>query len=168
MTSESARWWVVDTSSIIEIDSFFESPQSAAAGDDALDKILAGMEELAAAGRLLLPIQVRNECQSRRVADFAERAFEACRGQQPSYEAIREVMACAGDVVSLSDENDVADPWVLAQALEMSRQHDSVWLVTEDRRDRLPKKLSLMTAAHRLRLDVCRAFVMLREEQLWP
>lgn len=168
MSTARHRRWVLDTSSILEIDRFFDSPDSASAGAGVLGGILNGLAGMAADGRLFLPVQVRDECRSPRVAEFAERTHRECSDLEPSYQTIREVMACVGDVVSLTDEADVADPWVLAQAIELSREGSEVWLVTEDRRDRLPKKLSLMTAAERLGIDACRVFWMLKEEGLWP
>jgi hypothetical protein len=157
---------VLDTSSIIEVDSFFDSPDSASAGNDALDDVLGGMLELASAGRIVLPSQVRDECKSPRVREFAEAAYRECSDLQPSYESLREVMAVAGNLIALNDERDVADPWVLAQALELGRSGHETWVVTEDRRDRPPKKISLMSAARRLDLPAVRVFHLLREEEI--
>lgn len=162
-----SRLWVLDTSSIMEVDRFFESPDAASAGNDALDEVLDGMLELAGRGRVVLPSQVRDECKSPRVRAFADAAYRECSDLQPDYESLREVMAAAGNLIALNDERDVADPWVLAQALELSRSGHETWVVTEDRKDRPPKKISLMSAAYRLDLPAVRVFHLLREESIW-
>ena len=58
-------------------------------------------------------------------------------------------MSIAGDVVDEGLEREQADPYVLAQALEMEWEAE-VRVVTEDRIDRLPIKIAMTTACERL------------------
>ena len=61
----------------------------------------------------------------------------------------------APDVIEEDAENDPADPYVLALALQLWRENeaDECYVVTEDNVDRVPLKISIRTACARLGLN---------------
>lgn len=71
----------------------------------------------------------------------------------PTDETMRRVMAEAGEVIGDDREEETADPYVLAHALELENEGHEVVVVTEDRVDRMPLKLSMVTACGRLALS---------------
>ena len=109
-------------------------------------------------GEVCFPKAVRDELRNSRHHDTPEtwalNAYEYLeRSFEPSMDTVSEVMDAAGDVVEEDDEGDPADPYVLAQALELKRAGQEVRVVTEDRIDRLPLKIAMTTACLRLDLD---------------
>ena len=61
----------------------------------------------------------------------------------------------APDVIEEDAENDPADPYVLALALQLWRENEAeeCYVVTEDNVDRVPLKISIRTACTRLGLN---------------
>ena len=61
----------------------------------------------------------------------------------------------AADVIEASAENDPADPYVLALALQLWRGNEAgeCYVVTEDKVDRAPIKISIRMACLRLGLN---------------
>ena len=61
----------------------------------------------------------------------------------------------APDVIEENAENDPADPYVLALALQLWRENkaEEYYVVTEDKVDRVPLKISIRTACTRLGLN---------------
>ena len=69
---------------------------------------------------------------------------------------VAEVMAVAGDLVEADAEGDPADPYVLAQALDLQRRGaGDVLVVTKDQLDKPSVKISMATACGRLGLSYC-------------
>jgi hypothetical protein len=60
------------------------------------------------------------------------------------------VMETAGDVVDASKDEEDADPYVLALALQLQSIGYEVRVVTSDVVDRIPIRISLETACHRM------------------
>jgi hypothetical protein len=77
-----------------------------------------------------------------------------CHPLDVDYEHIERVMAIAPDLVEEDAPGDPADPYVLALALQLSVTHTDVRVVTSDRRDRLPLKISMVTACARFHIEV--------------
>lgn len=65
-------------------------------------------------------------------------------------------MRDAGNVVDPNKETDPADPYVLALALQLQDQGNSVRVVTEDWKDRPPLKISMITASATLSVPCVR------------
>ena len=99
---------------------------------------------------------MRNERHHDTPETWALNAYEYVPNSlEPSMDTVIEVMDLAGEVVEADAEGDPADPYVLAQALEIERSGRNVRVVTEDRTDRLPLKIAMTTACEKLGLDPC-------------
>ena len=87
---------------------------------------------------------------------WALNAFEHVpRSFEPSTDAVSRVMDVAGEGVEADAEGEPADPYVLAQALELqSGDWADVVVVTKDREDR-GDKIAMTTACVRLGLAYC-------------
>lgn len=118
------------------------------------------LEELVASGRITFPRQVAREVGGQRHIDLPEAwalgiepDIVVRRSPDPRY--LEEVMAVAADVIEANAENDPADPYVLALALQLWRENEAedCYVVTEDQVDRLPIKISIRTACMRLGLN---------------
>ena len=74
---------------------------------------------------------------------------------EPSYEAVAEVLAVA-QLVDTEAEDEVADPWVVAMAVELrdAYREARVVVASDDVVDRLPQKESIATACERLGIEV--------------
>lgn len=66
------------------------------------------------------------------------------------YQVLGMVMETAGDVVDASKDEEDADPYVLALALQLQSIGYEVRVVTSDVVDRIPIRISLETACHRM------------------
>lgn len=82
------------------------------------------------------------------------------RYPQPSLESLVEVLDVAEQLVEADqddDDREVADPYVAALAVELLGRYPEaeIVVVTDDRVDRLPVKLSLATACDRLKVTRC-------------
>lgn len=73
---------------------------------------------------------------------------------EPDYETVAEVLGVA-QLVDLEAEDEVADPWVVAMALELREAHPGarVIVASDDVVDRLPQKESIGTACERLHIE---------------
>lgn len=118
------------------------------------------LEGLVKDGRITFPRQVTREVAGQRHIDLPEAwalGVEPDIGilRSPDHAYIEEVMRVAGDVIEADAENDPADPYVLALALQLWREsHASdCHLVSEDKVDRVPVKISIRTACVRLGLN---------------
>lgn len=118
------------------------------------------LEELVKGRRITFPPQVTREVAGQRHIDLAEAwalgvepNIVARRIPDPEY--VEDVMEVAADVVEADAENDPADPYVLALALQLWREHEprDCYVVSEDKVDRLPLKISIRTACRRLGLN---------------
>ena len=149
---DSSLAWVavLDTSSIIEAKRLI-APQRQWA-------FFERLKEMVQSGEVCFPKAVRDELRNERHHDTPEtwalNEYEHVpRALEPSIETVAEVMDVAGGVVEADAEGDPADPYVLAQALEMKGRGRAVRVVTEDRVDRLPLKIAMTTACERLGLE---------------
>lgn len=68
------------------------------------------------------------------------------------YEYIRRVMKVAPNLVEANQQKEVADPYVVALAMQLVAGGESVEVVTDDLVDHLPSKIALGTACDRLKL----------------
>ena len=123
-------------------------------------RFFESMKVLVQSGQVCFPKAVRNELQQARHVDTPEAwALDACDYVQHSYDpdvaTVAEVMQFTGDVVDADAEGEPADPYVLAKALEIQRSGRAARVVTEEHVDRLPIKISMVTACERLGLNAC-------------
>ena len=112
------------------------------------------LKEMVQRGEVCFPPEVKNELQVGKHIDTPEAwaldVWRAVRCPAPHVNTLAHVMQVAGDVVDEGLEREQADPYVLAQALEMRGLGARV--ITEDRTDRLPIKIALTTACDRLEI----------------
>ena len=135
--------WIIDSSALIQT--------KRAIAAHCQWSFLERLKLMVDAGQVCFPKAVRNELQVARHVDTPEAwALDVCSLVQHSYEpqdqTVAEVMAAAGAVVDADAEGDPADPYVLAQALEIQRVGREVCVVTNDLVDRMPIKISMLTA----------------------
>lgn len=115
-----------------------------------------GLSFLLSAGQVAYPPQVAREMTRVQYPDTPGAWIASERGtrryHEPGDTTVAEVMNAAPDLVDPLDESDPADPYVLAMALEIKRQHpDSmVVVVTNDFVDRRPVKSSLASACEKM------------------
>ena len=113
------------------------------------------LKEMVQRGEVCFPPEVKNELQVGKHVDTPEAwaldVWRAVRCPPPHVNALAHVMQIAGDVVDEGSEREEADPYVLAQALEMRGLGACV--ITEDRVDRLPLKIAMTTACDRLDIE---------------
>ncbi len=118
------------------------------------------LEELVESGRITFLRQVAREVGGQRHTDLPEAwalgvESDIVARRRPDPEYVEKVMAKAGDVIEANAENDPADPYVLALALQLWTENEAreCYVVTEDKVDRAPIKISMRTACVRLGLD---------------
>lgn len=125
--------------------------------------LLLRMSELVRSGALTFPKQVAQELADGKHPDapgaWVNNAKRDVRHRQPSEDTLAKVLEVAPEVVDLeaTNEREVADPYVAAMAVEIEARHNGcrVVVATNDVVDRLPLKLSLLTACSRLGIEVC-------------
>ena len=117
------------------------------------------MEQMIEQRKITFPRKVTREIRGQKHTDLPEawvlgvdRKIVLDREPRPEY--LEEVMDRAGDVIESDADSDPADPYVLALALQMWRANMNIIVVTEDIKDRLPLKISIKTACHRLGLPM--------------
>jgi hypothetical protein len=144
--------WVLDTSSLVEMKHVALADQW---------EIFKAMEAMVEGGELALARHVVREVSK---IDFPDvpgawangMASKLYHPAEASYAVLEEVMTVAGNVVGADDPGDPADPYVLALALELSRSGQAITVVSEDRVDRLPLKISMRTGCALIGLPWCR------------
>ena len=139
--------WIVDTSALVN----FKTLIGVSDQWDAF-KLL---EQLVEQGRIAMPRQVVNEASEIAHPDLPGAWAPGVRSrlQYPldvDYEHLQQVMREAGDVVDPSKSSEDADPYVLAQAVQLRGGGLDVVVVTDDTVDRMPIRISLTTACGRL------------------
>jgi len=144
---EEGPVWIVDTSALIN----FKTLIGVSDQWDAF-KLL---EQLVEQGRIAMPRQVVNEASEIAHPDLPGAWAPGVRSRlryplDVDYEHIQRVMREAGDVVDPNKSSEDADPYVLAQAMQLQAQGLEVVVVTDDDVDRMPIKISLTTACSRL------------------
>ena len=115
------------------------------------------LEDLVTSGSITFPRQVAREVGGQRHTDLPEAwtlgvERDIVIRREPDSHYVEEVMRTAGNVIEEYAENDPADPYVLALALQLWRESEAreCYIVTEDVVDRLPLKISIRTACLRL------------------
>jgi Domain of unknown function (DUF4411) len=140
---------LLDTSSIIDI-------KKQVPVDKQWD-LFRRLEDLVDAGEIAMPRQVIRE-----VVEVAHPDAPGvwARGMQRrlqhpldvDYEYVKEVMRVAPNLVEANQQKDVADPYVVALALQLRAAGEQVEIVTDDVNDHLPIKIALATACDRCKL----------------
>lgn len=119
---------------------------------------LLRLTELVEQGVVGWPRYVKKEVTDARHPD-APGAWLAAQTSQPfpepAYESVAQVLAVA-QLVDTEAEDEVADPWVVAMALDLRETHPGARVVvsSDDVVDRLPQKESIGTACERLQLEM--------------
>lgn len=120
-------------------------------------EFLEAMGRLVGSGRLAYPRQVVKELAEGQHPDAPGAWITSkklkVRHSQPQDATLARVLAVAPVVdVEATDDREVADPYILAMAVEIQERHPGLWaaVATEDVVDRLPAKLSLATGCERL------------------
>ena len=119
-----------------------------------------GLKMMVQARQIYFPGAVRKELAEVDHPDtpgaWALNAYEHMdRSHEPRSDALEEVMRSAGAIVDPDAEKEEADPYVLAQAIELRRRGwTNVMVVTNERLDKKPL-ISMPTACERLGLASC-------------
>ena len=148
--TDDLRFWVVDTSSLIQI-------RRAGISTQKQRQVFQTLTGLVKAGQLVFPPQVREELERpeadhpddqalewvRRVREEAERAADLT--------TVQRVLRRAPQLIDPTSTRDQADPYVIALALDATNL-GGVSILSEDRTDRSDgrgalKKLSVATVA---------------------
>lgn len=146
---------VVDTNVLIKFKSIVKI-------DDQWSRLMH-MSDLVRAGALTFPRQVAKELAYGQFPDAPGAWIGHAKGDichpEPAEETLVRVLEVAPDLVDVeaTADREVADPYVAAMAVEIQGRHSGcrVLVATNDIVDRLPVKLSLLTACTRLGVDVC-------------
>ena len=139
--------WVLDSSALIEVKTVVAGARQWA--------LFRHMESLVEAGRMAVPRQVRTEMQVLAHPDapgvWAVGVFLAIKHPvDPDDAYIRHVMSSpAKDVVDPDKDREDADPYIVAQALQLMDAGYEVCVVTEDHLDN-PTRIALTKAC-----DIC-------------
>ncbi|MEW6048009.1 MAG: DUF4411 family protein [Bacillota bacterium] len=151
---------VLDTSAVVELKTLPPAVQMRLYGD---------LSTLRARGCVTYPKKVTDELSLWAARDAPYSWARSHRVSDPSFEDVRRVMAVVGDVVDTQKDHEDADPYVLALAVALQREHgaNGVVVVSEDVRDR-PTRISIATACRRLGLRHLRLREFLAEFGLYP
>jgi rRNA maturation endonuclease Nob1 len=152
-TSELDLVCVVDTSVLIKLKRLVRI-------DDQWD-MLSRMSELVRSGQLAFPRQVAAELAYGQYPDAPGAWIGSAKRHvcysPPSEDTLRRILEVAEQLVDAeaNSDHDVADPYVVAMAYEITSQHPGcrVTVATDDYVDRLPMKLSLTTACQRFNIE---------------
>ena len=121
--------------------------------------LLLRMSEFVRSGHLAFPKHVATELEKARHPDapgvWVVSAKQDLRYPPPSDEALVEVLGVASQLIEVDAEGDIADPYVVALAYDLRERYPDtrVLVATEDKVDRLPRKIALTTACERLELE---------------
>ena len=134
--------WVIDSSAIIDCKTLVPARDQWALFEE--------LKALVTGGHLFFPRQVTRELSNQRHIDTPEAwalnaSGEIAHTYSPAPEFVAEVMLYAANVVEADAEDDAADPYVLAQALELRSKGYVPTIVTEDHLDH-PPKIAMTTA----------------------
>jgi hypothetical protein len=157
----SSPIWCIDTSSIISLRSQFSRENHR--------KILDGLSELVADGRLRFPREVVGELERYEGADnpalnWAQARQGAATQLQPSFDDVAAVLAEVPEVIDVDKEGvEEADAYVLALALRLTRDGQDARVVTEEFKTTVAK-MPLGSAAGYLRIPSVSIRTMLKFE----
>jgi hypothetical protein len=124
--------------------------------------LLMRMSDLVRTGAITFPRQVARELADGAHPDapgaWIGNAKRDVRHPNPAEETLVKVLEVAPQLVDIeATDREVADPYIAAMAHEIATRHDGcrVVVATKDVVDRLPAKLSLLTACNRLGVETC-------------
>lgn len=145
--------WIPDTSAIIQLKYVVPSAEQWGA--------LRRLEALVESGEMALERHAVNEVADQAHPDAPGVWIHGVRDKvlyplDPEFSWVARVMADAGNVVDPNKETDAADPYVLALGLQLQNEGHEVRILTEDWKDRLPSKISMVTACDQLGLQSIR------------
>lgn len=145
--------WVPDSSAVIQIKYVVPGPEQWSA--------LRLLESLVEDARIALERHSIKEVAEQAHPDAPGVWIHGVRDRvqyplDPDFTWVSQVMANAGNVVDPNKETDAADPYVLALGLQLKDADHNVRIVTEDWKDRLPAKISMVTACNQLGLEARR------------
>ena len=146
--------WILDASAIIAIKRILPRNR----WQRIYQSRLPGLVKI---GRVAFPKKIVEELgryhEQDNIYEFASRSISLVLYEtEPSFELVREVMVRAGNVVDPTKQHEDADPYVLAQALDIQRAGMSVTVVTEDRGRKVPPQISMAAACETLGIAWCR------------
>ena len=146
----SGQAWTLDASALIEMKQIIRLAEQWS--------FFRCLEQKVSEGVVFFPRMVMNELGRVRHPDVPGAWAFGCRrieqqGFEPEEEFVRQVMAAAGDVVDPADPDSDADPYVLAQALQLRQLGHAVTVVTRDRRN-YGDHISIVEACRRDGIDL--------------
>lgn len=128
----------------------------------------SAMTPLVECGALAYPRQVANEFARAQWPDTPGTWATGCKNlvvyPDPSDEAMAEVLGAAQLIDTLGEgDHDEADPYLVAMAFEINHHYPNARaiVVSDDVKDRMPRKESVLTACNRLAIEcwLAHAFV---------
>ena len=139
--------WIVDTSALINF--------KALIGVSDQWEVFKRLEQLVEQGRIAMPRQVINEVSKIAHPDLPGAWAPGVRSRlkfslDVGDEYVQRVMREAGDVIDSDKSTEDADPYVLAEALQLRAQGLEVVVVTDDHVDHTPLRIAMTTACDRL------------------
>lgn len=129
--------------------------------------LLMEMNKRVAAGAITFPKQVANELSFVKHPDapgaWIAYAKRSVQHPEPTEATLVRVLAVAAEMVEADNPNEIADPYVLAMALELTERYRTsrTVVITNDVVDRMPVKISLRTGCERLGVETCKAPALL-------
>ena len=153
MNKQATYIFIMDTSAIIHAKKVI--------GSNRQWEFFERLKRFVVERRLGFPKEVRDELRQEVYHDTPEtwglHVYEHMLVQNPTLNTFIEVMDRVGSVVDKQSEKEEADPYVLAQALEVQRDImvGNAMVVTQDHQDRLPRKMALTTACQKLGIAYC-------------
>lgn len=149
--------WVIDTSAILQVRRMYDPDVPETHHRRHRDKsycvqVLQHLTQLVADGHLVFPKQVRDELHKPASNDLASQWVHHCaplrRHNEPAQASLRHLLSQFPNLVDYRKSMDDADPYVVAQAIELQSAAILAAVVTEDRRDR--RSTSITTACRGL------------------
>lgn len=149
--------WVIDTSAILQVRRMYDPTVPDTHHRRYRDKnycaqVLHHMTQLVTDGHLAFPRQVRDELYKPTSNDLASQWVHHCaplrRHHEPAPSTVRLLLSQIPNLIDYTKVMDDADPYVVAQAIEIQNTALFASVVTEDRRDR--RSTSITTACRKL------------------
>jgi len=165
--SESHQLWVIDTSSLLAVRETYSAAHER--------KVFSAMTKYATRQKLLYPPEVCAELERGAESESNPdpplvwaRNHRHCSERPADLATVRRVLDRVPELLDPDNPNEQADPYVLAVSLDLHIGGFDVCVVTDDRRDRPPTKISLATAVGMFRLATVPLHAFLRGERLYP
>ncbi len=157
----------IDTSSLLAVrESFGKTKET---------KVFATLSGYAEKGFIVFPPQVREELERAEEAEtdpdppllWVQMHRERSE-RTPSLEAVRRVLTVVPELLDADSPHEPADAYVVALAAELRDQGFDARVITDDKRDRLPLKVSPTTAASVLKLLSQTLYAFLKSDGTAP